>query len=1130
MNQPAGEQLQQALQAGDAQAAIAAVQAMARAAYPASLLRTLLAPCHPGLDPQFLHPALVPAPLLLAPALPAALAHQPLDARRLALCHGQDLQTFVATGLNAVLRGERPLYRQLPAVPIEAVREALWHTPQRRSWLEHLSVLECLALEAALPGQPELPSALRRWCPDTLDAALAPVWLWLERPAAGLPREGALGAAHRRGAALGFTQVRLLSGVADAEALIAEACSLLLAGRQARLVVWNGRGEPAGIWGDWLRGQAAQSSGVALTQLRITTQGAEPMRPLRACPEPSLLAIDAGWLARRPAQQLCGVLEHWLQVDPPSPARTPASQPQPHAAHWQGVLLLAATAAQFQEHGEGALQRHVHAEALRGDFDQAALLRLDMPLLEQVRPWLEAEGGSHLLAFLGPHDQLLPDAWHRLHERLAWQPAELVCSDEELLWGPDPEQCGLRQLDGTPTPFRVLTRGAVPGLVGVPVRLLAALRLAPTYGCLHALQRDVALQVLQRQGPILQLPEVLLRRDPRSNPAVLAQAGPLQRQAFSATQLAELDALSRRHAAHWLTPEGALTAGRLPGTVMVRRLLQSGDRVSVLIPFRDQAALTRRCVQSLLRLRDGVPLEIVLIDNGSSEPEAIGLAQEFQRQNAVPVIGVRDEQPFNFSALNNQARRHCSGNFLLFLNNDVVFESDRVLEQLLDPFGFQGVGAVGARLLYGDGRIQHAGLMAAAGCVHDLLSPGKTMTPGPATALVSALEVQEQWSAATGACLLIRTDTFDQLGGFDEDHAVAYNDVDLCWRLAELGLAVVVTPEPRILHLESLSRGADLKGGKRKRLYAEAGRLRARHPQRFEAADPLHHPRLSGDSRRFEPAAPPAMPLHPSSDRLVWCWSRPAAPAPEERPFLVYAHWDAQGRVRPDVLEQLRQYGNHCQVAVVSASPALASDSETLAVLQSLCDVLLIRDNEGYDFGSWKAALQLCWSRVHAAPRLILTNDSCYGPIFPLNELFDRLGHSQADVVGLTESTLLRPHLQSFFIAYSRRVIRAPLFRAFWEGVGVWRNKRQIVRAYEIGWSAVLQELGYSTEFLYMSGYGNLTHTHWRELIEDHRFPFIKKELLQINPLGQELMGWERLLRDRNPHLFRLVASNRKDA
>jgi len=139
--------------------------------------------------------------------------------------------------------------------------------------------------------------------------------------------------------------------------------------------------------------------------------------------------------------------------------------------------------------------------------------------------------------------------------------------------------------------------------------------------------------------------------------------------------------------------------------------------------------------------------------------------------------------------------------------------------------------------------------------------------------------------------------------------------------------------------------------------------------------------------------------------------------------------------------------------------------------------------------------------------------------------LFERLGRSQADVVGLTESTLMRPHLQSFFIAYSRRLLRAPIFRAFWDNVGVWADKRQIVRAYEIGWSALLQQLGYSSEALYMSRYGNLAHTHWRELIEECRFPFIKKELLKVNPLGQELADWEAVMQAGCPMVLRQLRS-----
>jgi len=1114
------EGLQRAVGRGDVTAALDAVGAMGRLRYPPELLAAILGPLHPGLDRGFLDPALVPAALLLAPALPAALARSPLDGRRLALCHGGDLAAFVRHRLNQVLRGELPLYAELPAVPIEVVRELLWCTPERRPWMERLSVLECLALEAA-PAAAAVPPLLRRWSPSGLDAEREPAWVWLELAAMGTSRERAAAQAHLQAIALGFPASRVIAAPADVEALVQDACRHALAGG-ARFVLWTGPGAPPACWGDWIRG-LAPTSAAPLLQLVAGADGARPLQPPRPCSEPSLLAIDADWLARRRPQRLARLLEHWLRPVSPTPA---SPRLQPPARAWRSLLVLAVSAGLHEQLGEQGLRRRAQQAALLGGFDRGELLLLDQPLAPQVCRWMGSGDGDLLLVFQGPDDLPVAGAWHWLRRRLAWEQADLVCSDEELIWGGRSGQVGLRQLEGAPTPFRVLTRGAVPGLVAVPAARLADLRPAATYGCLHALLRDLALEVLGRGGRILQLPQVLLRRDPITNPAVLAYAAPCHRHGLAAGQQGEIAALTRRHASHWLTADGSLTPGPQPGTFMVRRLPQPQDRVSVLIPFRDQAALTRRCVESLLQQARGVPLEIVLIDNGSSEPEAIHLAAELRARTAVPVIGVRDERPFNFAALNNGARRVCSGNFLLFLNNDIVLQSPRAIEQLLDPFGFAGVGAVSARLLYGDGRIQHQGLMAAGGRVHEMLSPGKKLRPGPVTAMVAALELQEQWTAATGACLLMRSDAFDHLGGFDEAYAVAYNDVDLCWRLVEQGQLVVVTPEPVILHLESLSRGADARGEKRKRLYAEATRLRGRFPGYFTSGDPLHHPLLSPDSRRFEPAAAPARPLRIARDRLIWSWRRPAADCRPSRPFLILVHWDARAELRPDLLEQLDQYRRHCDVAFVSACPELASDAAALASLRARCDAVLVRENEGHDFGSWKAAIQFCWRQIVQAPRLILTNDSCYGPIHPLDELFERLERSSADVVGLTESSLVRPHLQSYFIAYKPKVVRAPIFRAFWEGVGLWEDKVDLVRAQEIGWSALLQRLGFSTEALYMSRYGNLSHTHWRELIETCRFPFLKKELLLNNPLGQDLADWRQVVADHDPALAEQIAAH----
>jgi lipopolysaccharide biosynthesis protein len=235
-------------------------------------------------------------------------------------------------------------------------------------------------------------------------------------------------------------------------------------------------------------------------------------------------------------------------------------------------------------------------------------------------------------------------------------------------------------------------------------------------------------------------------------------------------------------------------------------------------------------------------------------------------------------------------------------------------------------------------------------------------------------------------------------------------------------------------------------------------------------------------------------------------------------------HWDPDGQIRPDVLEQLRAYRRHADVAFVSASPQLIERQQLINHLQNLCDVLLIRHNEGYDFGSWKTGLQFCERWIRQARRLILTNDSCYGPLQSLDSLFQRLDSTSADVVGLTGSTAIRRHLQSYFLAHSQRVIQTPLFWTFWDQIGCWGSKVELVLACEVGWSAQLEKAGFSLEALYLDGcHGNITHTHWRHLLEDLQFPFLKTELLRLNPIRQEIDDWFEVASRLNPAMARSI-------
>ena len=131
---------------------------------------------------------------------------------------------------------------------------------------------------------------------------------------------------------------------------------------------------------------------------------------------------------------------------------------------------------------------------------------------------------------------------------------------------------------------------------------------------------------------------------------------------------------------------------------------------------------------------------------------------------------------------------------------------------------------------------------------------------------------------------------------------------------------------------------------------------------------------------------------------------------------------------------------------------------------------------------------------------------------------------SRADVVGLTNSTTIKKHLQSYFISYRRRVLSSSIFWSFWQNIQVWPTKVDLVCAYEVGWSDILMKSGFRLEALYLEGeHGNVTHTHWRHLLEEHSFPFIKTELLRVNPILQDITSWQEVTTKADPLVARMI-------
>jgi GT2 family glycosyltransferase len=290
--------------------------------------------------------------------------------------------------------------------------------------------------------------------------------------------------------------------------------------------------------------------------------------------------------------------------------------------------------------------------------------------------------------------------------------------------------------------------------------------------------------------------------------------------------------------------------------------------VSVIIPTRNHAELLERTVSGLLDRTDYPAMEILIADNGSDEPDTLALLRRLEADRRVRIL--RLPGPFNYSALNNAAVRQASGTLLLLLNNDMdVIHPDwlrAMVVQAIRP----GIGAVGAKLLYPDDTIQHAGLTLGLPAIasHQYLGRSRR-DPG----FFRHLALVRNVTAVTGACLMVRRERYWEVGGLDEVALqVAFNDVDFCLRLVERGYRNVWTPHAELYHLESASRGADQTRSKAARFSGEIATMRQRWGHVLHA-DPYWNCNLAVDSTRVALAFPPR-----ARTRGLWN-SEPAAHA-----------------------------------------------------------------------------------------------------------------------------------------------------------------------------------------------------------------------------------------------------------
>ena len=273
--------------------------------------------------------------------------------------------------------------------------------------------------------------------------------------------------------------------------------------------------------------------------------------------------------------------------------------------------------------------------------------------------------------------------------------------------------------------------------------------------------------------------------------------------------------------------------------------------VSIIIPTRDQASALKKCVHSIFEKTDYPAYELIVLDNQSYDSEALEFLAGLKKRDGVRVERIDDA--FNYSRLNNRGVELSRGSFVALLNNDVEVLHADWLTEMVSRAMQPKVAMVGARLWYPNGTIQHGGVILGAGGIAGHAHAGlRRGEPG----YFARAHLAQDVSAVTTACALVKREVYLEVGGFDENLAVTFNDVDFCLRLREAGYRVLWTPYAELIHHESASRGFDNSAPKQVRFLAEVDYMKSKWGHILQR-DPFYNPNLSLDEDLFTLAFPP---------------------------------------------------------------------------------------------------------------------------------------------------------------------------------------------------------------------------------------------------------------------------------
>ena len=287
--------------------------------------------------------------------------------------------------------------------------------------------------------------------------------------------------------------------------------------------------------------------------------------------------------------------------------------------------------------------------------------------------------------------------------------------------------------------------------------------------------------------------------------------------------------------------KGKVLDSSVPTTYHIKYEIDGNPLISVIIPNKDHTDDLDICLKSLYEKSSYKNFEVIIVENNSTEKETFEYYEAIAQKHGNIKI-VKWEGNFNYSAINNFGVNYAKGEFILLLNNDVEIINGSCLEEMLMFAQRKDVGAVGAKLYYSDDTVQHAGVILGLGGTagHAHKHFGRSH-PG----YMARASIAQNLSACTAACLMMRRDVFDEVGGLDESFEVAFNDVDLCMKIRKKGYFVVFTPYAELYHYESKSRGNDSTPEKLERFRGEIDRFKEKWQKQLDDGDPYYNPNLT---------------------------------------------------------------------------------------------------------------------------------------------------------------------------------------------------------------------------------------------------------------------------------------------